>query len=95
MENSGDPWSFTNGQALNYFECLYFLVVSDIIVFKVDFIFGGVSWTIILKYCCQNSNINKFFNKHSFTCSVEKGLPLTLDIFQETFQSILKPSTVI
>lgn len=28
VENSGDPWSFTNGQALNYFECLYFLVVT-------------------------------------------------------------------
>jgi len=28
VENSGDPWDFTNGQKLNYFECLYFLVVS-------------------------------------------------------------------
>ncbi|XP_078383482.1 calcium-activated potassium channel subunit alpha-1-like isoform X3 [Oculina patagonica] len=28
VENTGDPWSFTNGQKLNYFECLYFLVVT-------------------------------------------------------------------
>ncbi|KAK2550715.1 Calcium-activated potassium channel subunit alpha-1 [Acropora cervicornis] len=28
VENAGDPWNFTNGQHLNYFECLYFLVVT-------------------------------------------------------------------
>ena len=28
VENAGDPWNFTNGQHLNYFDCLYFLVVG-------------------------------------------------------------------
>lgn len=28
VENSGDPWSFSNGQSLNFFDCLYFLVVT-------------------------------------------------------------------
>lgn len=28
VENSGDPWSFRNGQSLNFFDCLYFLVVT-------------------------------------------------------------------
>ncbi|XP_029205879.2 calcium-activated potassium channel slowpoke-like isoform X3 [Acropora millepora] len=28
VENAGDPWNFTNGQHLNYFDCLYFLVVT-------------------------------------------------------------------
>ena len=28
MENSGDPPDFTNGQALSYWDCVYFLMVT-------------------------------------------------------------------
>ena len=35
MENAGDPWNFTNGQHLDYFECLYFLVVGMRIPFNM------------------------------------------------------------
>ena len=28
LENSGDPPDFTNGQALSYWDCVYFLMVT-------------------------------------------------------------------